>query len=249
MYDSSLGVQAALEATGKVKVVANSSYGGWGLTRITNWPQTVAQTTATAHPDLLMGTWSWDDVVAQVTPAAYEAELTSAMATALAPSTGIKGIVLLEFPQTGPPVEATSLTSAQQYASWKKQVAQQDAWNAAAKAVVLKFPGRAVYLETNALFAPKGRFVTWFKTPSGRWLRARKLDNEHICPYGAAQLGALIARDLGPVLSLPTPASGWETAAWTTDPRYNDPPGACPGDQPPSGYTGIAVPRSAQSGR
>ena len=40
---------------------------------------------------------------------------------------------------------------------------------------------------------------------------------------------------------------GWQTGAWTQDPRYNDPAGACPADQPPPNYDGIKVP-AAPSG-
>ena len=35
---------------------------------------------------------------------------------------------------------------------------------------------------------------------------------------------------------------GWEFGPWTQDPRYNDPPGACPDDQPPGRLPGLRVP-------
>ncbi len=63
-----------------------------------------------------------------------------------------------------------------------------------------------------------------------------------MCPYGAAQFGALVTEELTPVLNLAAPKPGWEFASWTEDPRYNDPPGACPDDQPPAGYRGVLVP-------
>ena len=44
------------------------------------------------------------------------------------------------------------------------------------------------------------------------------------------------------ISNLAKPKPGWEFASWTEDPRYNDPPGACPDDQPPAGYRGLLVP-------
>ena len=55
-----------------------------------------------------------------------------------------------------------------------------------------------------------------------------------MCPYGAAAFGALLTEDFTPLLHLPPMRLGWEYGSWTSDPRYNDPPGACPGDQPPA---------------
>jgi hypothetical protein len=121
----------------------------------------------------------------------------------------------------------------------------QNAWDDAARTAVKAFPGHALYLTTDELFAPGGSFYTWFRTPDGNWLRARKLDNGHFCPYGAAEFGALVDRDLSPVLHLPTMQPGWETGPWVKDPRYNDPPGACPNDQPPPHYDGVKVPATA----
>jgi hypothetical protein len=80
------------------------------------------------------------------------------------------------------------------------------------------------------------------RTPAGPWVRARKLDNTHMCPYGAAQFGALVASELTPLLGLGSLQPGWEFGPWTRDPRYDDPPGACPDDQPPPGYRGLPVP-------
>jgi hypothetical protein len=63
-----------------------------------------------------------------------------------------------------------------------------------------------------------------------------------MCPYGAAQLGALVVNDLTPALGLPPMAGGWELGSWVYEPNYNDPAGSCPADQPPPGYAGSAVP-------
>jgi peptidoglycan/LPS O-acetylase OafA/YrhL len=239
MNDASLGVKAALEATGQMTVVVNSAFPGWGLTTDRAWPGDAERSIATYHPQIIIGTWSWDDPEAEKTPALYVQRLESALRLLLAPGNGVEAVVLVQFPQTGPP-EATgssSLTGA-----WAKQTRKQDAWNDAARRATAAFPRQAFYLTTSELFAPEGRFSTWFRTPSGSWIRARKLDNTHFCPYGAAEFGAFITKNLSDQLHLASLRRGWELGRWVHDPRYNDPPGACPADQPPAGYRGVAVP-------
>ena len=149
--------------------------------------------------------------------------------------------MLMEFPQSGPNTAIADHSA--RAADWLDRAQAQHAWNAVAQTVVKEFPRHAVYLTTGQVFAPGGRFLTWFRTSDGRWLRARKLDNAHLCPYGAAEWGALIIADLTPALHLPSMKAGWELGSWTRDPRYNDPPGASPDDQPPARYRGVAVPR------
>ena len=246
MVDSSPGITAALQATGDVSVAVNSAFPGWGLTIDHSWLSGAQQTLAHNSVQIAMGTWSWDDQEAQTDPAAYRALLESYMAALLAPPHGVKLVVLLQFPQVGPSDSITDPVARER--AWKIETEATDAWDAAARQAVSAFPGRALYLTTEQLFAPGGRFLTWMRTPQGEWVRARKLDNTHMCPYGAAQFGALVTEELTPILHLGKLKPGWEFASWTGDPRYNDPPGACPDDLPPAGYRGLPVP-SATSKR
>jgi peptidoglycan/LPS O-acetylase OafA/YrhL len=240
MEDSSPGVTAALDATGRATVPANSSFGGWGLTTQTAWVSQSQQIIATYHPQMVLGTWSWDDTLAEAHPKAYAALLHRALATWMAPGDGVELVVLLQFPQTGPSPHYTNATVQRRH--WEAETIAQDDWDAIAKKVVLQFPGHALYVSTSQLFAPGGRFLTWFRTAGGAWVRARKVDNTHMCPLGAAELGQLVVNDLDPTLQLGAPRPGWQFGAWAKDPRYNDPPGACPADQPPAHYRGLAVP-------
>ena len=242
MADASPGVTAALEATGKASVVANSSYGGWGMTTDRGFPGDVQAMLSQDHPQIAMGTWSWDDTLASIDPTAYTERLEDAIRTLLSPAYGLQAVILVQFPQPGP---ATAIAEeAKRFAGWAHQTAVQEAWDADARLATSAFPGRALYLTTDRLFAPGGRFFTWFPTAGGGWVRARKLDNAHFCPFGAAEFGQLLTSDLSEVVSLSPPPPGWQLGTWTRDPRYNDPPGACPGDQPPARYRGITVPQS-----
>ena len=84
-----------------------------------------------------------------------------------------------------------------------------------------------------------GKYSAWLPPRATRtrratqWLRVRKLDNVHLCPEGSARYAAALLADMTAVFRL-APASGnWSQGAWTTDPDFNDPPGACPDDHPP----------------
>jgi len=242
LQDSSLGIIAALEATGKVTLAVNSTFPGWGLSTLHSWPSWVSQNLARYHPQIAIGSWSWDDTEALSDPVAYRTLLERFVRAMLSPADGVEVVVLLQFPQSGPLTSITDPVVRRQ--TWVKQTRAQNAWNTIARQVVAAFPGHALYLTTEQLFAPHGRFLTWMRTPAHKWVRARKLDNAHMCPYGAAQFGALITADLTPYLRLSAMKPGWEYGSWTLDPRYNDPPGACPDDQPSSGYRGVEVPRT-----
>lgn len=240
MFDGSPGVTAALQATGEVSVVVDTAFPGWGLARDATWAADASATIRQYHPQIVIGTWSWDDAQALKNPQAYLQRLRSALSVLLDPATGVKFVVLMQFPQSGP---ATSITEpGARAAEWLQRTTAQRAWNQVAAEAVKGFPGHAAYLTTDQVFAPGGQFLTWFRTSDGGWLRGRKLDNAHFCPYGAAQWGALVTADLTPALRLAPMRTGWELGSWTRDRRYNDPPGACPDDQPPGGYRGVPVP-------
>lgn len=240
MFDSSLGLQAALESTGQMSVVVNSSFPGWGLTIDHSWPADAEHIIATYHPQIVMGTWSWDDQVAAENPQAYQQRLESAIRTLLTPGNGVQAVVLFEFPQSGPSPAIADPTA--RATAWQRENQQQQAWNTLARQATTAFRGHALYLPTNQVFAPDGKFSAWLRSADGQRIRARKVDNEHMCPYGAAEFGAVVTQQLTGELKLAPMKPGWSTAAWTRASRYNDPTGACPADGPPGGYTGIAVP-------
>jgi peptidoglycan/LPS O-acetylase OafA/YrhL len=240
MFDSSLGLQAALEATGEMSVVVNSSFPGWGLTRDHSWPTDARHIIATYHPQIVMATWSWDDQLAAEQPQAYLNRLKTAVRVLLTPGNGVQAVVLFQFPQTGPPEAGTDASASA--AAWHRQTQQEQNWNELARKATMSFPGHALFLTTDQVFAPDGRYYTWMRTPAGGWIRARKVDNEHMCPYGAAEFGAVIVAELASQLRLAAMKPGWSTGAWTRATRYNQPAGACPADGPPPGYQGLAVP-------
>jgi len=90
-------------------------------------------------------------------------------------------------------------------------------------------------LNTASSLELNGQFSPWLPTVNGGWIRVRKTDNTHLCPSGAAVLGAAVTQQLTPMFNLPPPAPGWINSSWTSDVnRYNTPPDLCPNDQPTS---------------
>ena len=119
-----------------------------------------------------------------------------------------------------------------QATAWTAQNARQIIWNDVASEAVQFFPGQALYLPTDQLFAPADRFFTWNRTPVGTWIRARKLDNTHMCPYGAAEFGALVVNDLTPVLGLSPMAPDGSSVLGCTTPTSTTPPAPVPTTSP-----------------
>ncbi len=71
--------------------------------------------------------------------------------------------------------------------------------------------------------------------PSDQWIRVRKLDDVHLCPEGSARYADALLSDMTSVFALSPAAGDWSQGSWTSDPDFNNPPGACPDDHPPDG--------------
>ncbi len=244
MNDASPAIAAALAATGEATVVADSSFGGWGLTTQPAWIPQSQQILEDYQPQVIIGTWAWDDTLAGNDPKLYASLLAQAIRVWTEPGDGVQLVVLLQYPPVGPNTFLFSPAERARY--WLEVTQEQDAWDRIARSMVSVFPGHVAYLTTSQLFAPGGRFLTWTETPSGSLVRIRQLDNVHLCPFGAAELGQLVVGDMQSMLGLGPPASGWQIGPWTADPRYNfgiGGPGACPDDQPLPGYDGLLLPK------
>ncbi|MGP0031429.1 MAG: hypothetical protein ACLPVF_13085, partial [Acidimicrobiales bacterium] len=240
MQDAELGVAAALAATGEATSSSNA-IAGFGLTTVANWPTEIPHLIATEHPQLIIGTWSWD-FAGPTTPNAlhqpkrYAALLERALRLMLAPGDGVDGVMLLEFPPSGVAGEATaSVVSDATVARGRS------AWNAIAASMPAVFPGKVMYLPWAGAILLDGHYSTWLPplgdphAPREQWVRVRKLDDTHLCPEGSARLGLAFTGDLRTLIGLAPPKGLWFTGAWTTNPAFNDPPGACPDDHPAGG--------------
>jgi len=241
MHDASYGIAASLQATGDA-VVSTRTIDGFGLGNARTWrtsfPSLVAQTQA----QLVIASWSWDQYGpttpnALHQPQAYTKLLQSAVATLLTPGNGVEGVIFTQFPQSG----TIPASDPSQQASYNKE--RQDgviAWNNIAEKMTTLFPGRVMYFPLASSLMLHGKVTAWLPpeddphAPSDQWIRVRKLDNVHLCPEGSARYADALLSDMTGVFHLAPAVGDWSQASWTRDPDFNDPPGACPDDHPPS---------------
>jgi peptidoglycan/LPS O-acetylase OafA/YrhL len=225
-------LDAALSSTGEVELF-DHAFDGWGLTTDGNWRRDLTALVAADHPDVVMGTWSWDDTEAEMHPAAYRALLLSAVADLTAPGDGVSGVVLLQYPPLG---GGFGDDQAQVEAQRDQATA---AWERIAASVPGADPGRVAYLPVGTSVALLGRYSAWLPpatdpgAPRSAWVRVRMLDTVHLCPPGAARYAAAVLADLTSLFHLPPASSDWSTGSWVDASWYTNPPGACPDDHPP----------------
>jgi hypothetical protein len=84
--------------------------------------------------------------------------------------------------------------------------------------------GRIVFIDTSA---------AWVSPPvldsNGDGAPERKRDLIHVCPAGAANFAAWLTTELDTRFDGLTPVdpTTWASGEWVTDPRYDQPVGAC----------------------
>ena len=230
MVDAELGIAAALRATGEA-TVSTHSFPGWGLTTDTTFVRDLTEIVQQTHPQLILAMWSWDNAYAYHHPKRYGALVREFVTAMLAPGNGVDGIAFVQFPRVGgldaiidPVVRNNVVTLQARYAR---------AWTAIVKTLPQEYPGHVTYLPVASALDLDGHYSAWLPTVSGGWIRARKTDNTHLCPAGAAVIGAAITQQLRPMFGLAPTAPGWINSSWTSDAyRYDIPAGECPNDQP-----------------
>jgi peptidoglycan/LPS O-acetylase OafA/YrhL len=232
MYDAEFGIRAALQATGEVSV-STHGFPGWGLSNDTNVKADLAGAIAEDHPEVILMMWSWDNSEAHEHPAVFQRLLTEAINVMVAPGNGVDGIGIIQFPKVGPldaiidPIQRQKAAAATE--------SNREAFDRMVSALPSRYPGRITYLPVASSLEVDGRYSAWLHTTDGSWIRARKTDNAHLCPAGAAVLGAAVTSELTPMFHLPPPAIGWMNGSWTEDQaRFGIPEGSCPNDQPPA---------------
>ena len=240
MHDASYGITASLQATGEA-TVATRTIDGFGLTTATSWPTSVPNLIRSTRAQLIVASWSWDQYGpttpnALHQPVQYTDLLRRAVATMLAPGDGVEGVIFTQFPLSGD-LDAANPANTASYN--KERRAGLVAWNNIAEKMTKLFPGRVMYFPLADSILLHGTYSAWLPpegdphAPNSAWTRVRKLDNVHLCPEGSARYAAALLADLTSVFQLTPADHNWSQGAWTSDPDFNDPPGACPDDHPP----------------
>jgi peptidoglycan/LPS O-acetylase OafA/YrhL len=242
MHDASYGITAALQATGDA-TVATRTIDGFGLTTATDWPTSIPNLIRQTRAQLIVASWSWDQYGpttpnALHEPARYTRLLRSAVATMLTPGNGVEGVIFTQFPQSG---VIAAANPADQTTYNRERWDGVEAWNAIAAKMTAFFPGRVMYFPLAGSVLLDGKVSAWLPpegdphAPSDQWIRVRKLDNVHLCPEGSARYADALLSDMTSVFALSPAAGDWSQGSWTSDPNFNNPPGACPDDHPPDG--------------
>jgi peptidoglycan/LPS O-acetylase OafA/YrhL len=210
MYDAQPGIVAALEATGVVEVIEGAQL-GFALAN-EGWERTLQELVDEHQPDLVATMWARFDVVWLESHADQEYVERLDRAVEILSSNGATvGIFGL----------APSLTGGVDQEPVDRSINQIFA------ATPERFPGTAFYVDPDPIVAPDGQPNRWLDTPEGTLL-VRKVDVSHFCSDGAARYGLALTELLQRLTTAtaPDPATWW-SEPWRSDPRYNDPPGAC----------------------
>jgi peptidoglycan/LPS O-acetylase OafA/YrhL len=240
MHDASYGITAALGATGEATVFTKT-IAGFGLTTATNWPTSLPNLIHQTGAQLVVASWSWDQAGpttpnALHQPVQYTALLRRAVATMLTPGNGVEGVIFTEFPPSG---EIPAANPANQTVYDRARAAGVRAWNAIAAKMPSYFPGRVMYLPLARSILLHGQFSSWLppvghpRAPNAQWIRVRKIDHVHLCPEGSARYAEALLTDMTKIFGLVPASAAWTQGSWTSDPDFNNPPGACPDDHPP----------------
>ncbi len=201
MVDGSPGIQAILEST-KAVTVTRRAFPGYGLTRA-NWQVDFTRILDDTKPTgvaILLGGWDLDAAAAN--PAGYSATVGQVMDLLIAKGTQVAWIGEL-------PGEARF-----------ENDAKRRNLNSIVATVAATHP-QVHYVSADATFdGANGQYAMFLPGTTGRLVRVRKVDGQHLCPDGAARLGQLVYDTLRQPLALPAPARAWQSGAWRQDPVY-----------------------------
>ncbi len=230
LWDAEPALAAVLSATGAARLSGHADP-GWGLTNDTRLTADLAQAVDEYHPEVVVMMWSWDNGLARRQPAEFERLLGQAIDTLLAPGDGVDGIAFAQFPRVGP--LDSIIDPGQRQQALASGEAGREAFDTIVSRLPARDPGRITWLPVAQALEVGGRYSAWLPTLDGGWVRARKIDNTHLCPAGAAVLAAAVTSEIRPMFHLPPPAQGWLDGSWTANQSRFGPASDCPDDQPP----------------
>jgi peptidoglycan/LPS O-acetylase OafA/YrhL len=232
------GLQAALGSTRDATVVPGA-VPGWVLDP--SDMSSLMKNVRRWHPQVLVGTWSWDSANAKNDPAGYQATLDAAVRRMLSPGDGVLGVVFLQMPALGPVPGYLAYTPSEEQSA-EERVAGVPAWNAAVQEAAQRFPGKVMYLPVASSLELDGGYTNWLpphgvaSAPRGHWVRVRTTDDVHLCPAGISRYAAPILQDLTTIFHLTPSSVPWWREARISQNFYESAQSiaeSCPDDHPP----------------
>ena len=205
MGGAQFGIEAALKSTGEVTVIP-AAIPGWGLT-VPGSRASLGAFVKKTHPQLAIGTWSWDNAAAKADPTGYAKTLDAAIRQLLSPTDGVLGVILLQMPVFGLPRSYSQ--------NWQLSAAGLATWNEVIQRTPMSFPGKVMYLPVASSLEINGHFTSWLPPTSGssapliKWVRVRTSDGVHLCPPGITRYAAPILEDLSELFHLELLKPSW----------------------------------------
>jgi hypothetical protein len=188
------------------------------------------------HPQLVIGTWSWDNAAAKANPASYVKTLDAAIRQLLSPADGVLGVILLQMPTFGLPRSYSE--------NWQLSAAGLATWNEIIQRSPMTFPGKVMYLPVAGSLEIDGHFTSWlpphqdWAVPKKHWVRVRTSDGVHLCPPGITRYAAPVLEDLSELFHLeslkPYWWNGYGIAERSLVHSASDFGLTCPNDRPPT---------------
>jgi peptidoglycan/LPS O-acetylase OafA/YrhL len=201
------GIISALQSTADV-AVAPAARPGWSL----KTPAGLAflnHHIRLSHPQLIIGTWSWDNASAKSNPSGYQTKLDAAIRQMLSPHDGVLGVILLQMPVFDPD------TNTPEGRGFVPNAAGLATWNATVLQASATFPGKVMYLPVASSLEIDGRYTNWLpptgtrSAPLRHWVRVRTSDGVHLCPPGITRYAAPVLQDLIELFHLPPSRHEW----------------------------------------
>ncbi len=230
------GITSALESTGEVKVEP-AAQPGWSL-KTPSGLAFLQLHVRRSRPELVVGTWSWDNVAAKRDPASYQTKLDAAIRQLLSPHDHVVGVIFLQMPVFHPDA------STPEGLGFVPNAAGLASWNAAVEQASAIFPGKVMYLPVASSLEIDGRYTNWLP-PTGtkstdlkHWVRVRTSDGVHLCPPGITRYAAPVLQDLTELFHLgPARRDWWQSQLITVRGLAHSTSSfgvTCPTDHPPT---------------
>jgi len=239
IQEASSGLEAAFSSTGDI-VTKSAAWPGWGLTATSQRPfYQLGLFQLGFHPDVLVGSWGWDNAFAASDPVGYARKIEHLVTEMTGPGRAA-GVLLLTQPSSGAPPPSFDTTFHSNFSSQ----AHLAAWSAVVRRVEHDMPGKLMLAPVaDSVLLPGGHYTTWLppgdrpKAPYAAWVRVRKEDGFHLCQNGTVRYATALLTDLQQLFGVGPSTSAWWSKAWIHDRNYNLPTAGatCPVDGPPPG--------------
>lgn len=247
------GIAAGLRSTGEIETESIASP-GWGLvgesgssgglttaspSQIASRMRSLATFRTQFHPDVVVGTWTWDNAFAAQEPMEYGRILQQAV-TVLTEGVGAaKGVILVPFPTPGPapayyqPDIQPDLFSTQAEKAWDRAIVQ----------VQSRVPGKVMVIPVGDSVLLNGKFTSWLppgswpEAPYSEWVQVRMADNTHLCQNGVVRFTSALVADFQALFGVGPATTRWVNGPWVRSLIYVTREGAtetCSMTHPPS---------------